>query len=91
VSSIVAEEEFEAQRWYQILQDHKVSVWYTAPTAIRMLMKAGVELTRGYDLSQLRFIASVGEPLNPEAVVWVKPLLSILSMITGGRPKPAVS
>jgi acetyl-CoA synthetase len=70
VTSIVAEEEFEAQRWYQILQDHKVSVWYTAPTAIRMLMKAGVEMARGYDLSQLRFIASVGEPLNPEAVVW---------------------
>jgi acetyl-CoA synthetase len=52
------------------LQDQKVTVWYTAPTAIRMLMKAGAELPRKFDLSRLRFLASVGEPLNPEAVVW---------------------
>jgi len=47
-----------------------VSVWYTAPTAIRMLMKAGAALARRFDLSALRFVASVGEPLNPEAVWW---------------------
>ncbi len=47
-----------------------MTVWYTAPTAIRMLMRAGVELARSFDLSSLRFVASVGEPLNPEAVVW---------------------
>ena len=47
-----------------------MTVWYTAPTAIRMLMKAGAELAREYDFRSLRFIASVGEPLNPEAVVW---------------------
>jgi len=70
VTMIVDEAEFDAQRWYGILQDEKVSVWYTAPTAIRMLMKAGYELLKGYDLSSLRFMASVGEPLNPEAVVW---------------------
>ena len=70
ITSIVDEEEFDADRWYTILQDQGVTVWYTAPTAIRMLMKLGAEATKGYDLSDLRFIASVGEPLNPEAVVW---------------------
>jgi acetyl-CoA synthetase len=66
----VDEGDFEVQRWYGILQDQKVSVWYTAPTAIRMLMKAGSELARGYNFDALRFLGSVGEPLNPEAVVW---------------------
>lgn len=70
VTMIVDEAEFEAERWYRILQDQQVSVWYTAPTAIRMLMKAGSDIRRQYDLSALHFIASVGEPLNPEAVVW---------------------
>jgi acetyl-CoA synthetase len=72
ITSIIDEEEFDAPRWYQILQDQKVSVWYTAPTAIRMLMKTGTEIIRDYDLSRLRFLASVGEPLNAEAVVWSK-------------------
>ncbi len=62
--------DFEARRWYQILADHRVTVWYTAPTAIRMLMRYGDELPAKYDLSALRFVASVGEALNPEAVVW---------------------
>jgi len=62
--------DFEARRWYQILAEQRVSVWYSAPTAIRMLMRYGPELPASYDLSALRFIASVGEPLNPEAVVW---------------------
>jgi acetyl-CoA synthetase len=70
VTMIVDEAEFDAERWYSILQNQKVNVWYTAPTAIRMLMKAGEEIARKYDLSALRFLASVGEPLNPEAVVW---------------------
>jgi acetyl-CoA synthetase len=70
VSSIVDEADFEAERWYRILQDHRVSIWYTAPTAIRMLMKSGTDLVRKFDLRRLRFLASVGEPLNPEAVVW---------------------
>jgi len=70
VTSIVDEAEFDAERWYRILQAERVDVWYTAPTAVRMLMKAGAELARPYDLSRLRFIASVGEPLNPEAVRW---------------------
>jgi len=62
--------DFDARRWYQMLADHKVTVWYTAPTAIRMLMRYGPELPASYDLSALRFIASVGEPLNPDAVIW---------------------
>ena len=67
---IVDQAEFDAERWYRILQEQKVTVWYTAPTAIRMLMKVGAEITKRYDLSKLRLMASVGEPLNPEAVVW---------------------
>ncbi len=67
---VVDEAEFDPERWYRILSAERVNVWYTAPTAIRMLMKAGSEMTRDYDLSALRFLASVGEPLNPEAVVW---------------------
>ena len=70
LTSIVDEADFDAERWYRIIADEKVTVWYTAPTAIRMLMKAGTELARKYDLGSLRFLGSVGEPLNPEAVVW---------------------
>ncbi|HET7847267.1 MAG TPA: acetate--CoA ligase, partial [Acidimicrobiia bacterium] len=70
VTCVVDEGDFEADRWYRIIQDEAVNVWYTAPTAVRMLMKVGAEVAREYDLSSLRFVASVGEPLNPEAVVW---------------------
>ncbi|KHT62983.1 acetyl-CoA synthetase [Photobacterium gaetbulicola] len=70
VTMIVDEAEFDAERWYKILQDQHVTVWYTAPTAIRMLMKAGDTLPSQFDLTALRFMASVGEPLNPEAVEW---------------------
>jgi len=70
VTMIVDEAEFDAEHWYSVLQDQKVTVWYTAPTAIRMLMRLGNEIVRKYDLSSLRFISSVGEPLNPEAVIW---------------------
>ena len=70
VTSIVDEAEFDAERWYGLLEEHRVTVWYTAPTAIRMMMKLGADLVRKRDLRALRFLASVGEPLNPEAVVW---------------------
>jgi acetyl-CoA synthetase len=70
VTMIVDQAEFDAERWYRILQDQKVTVWYTAPTAIRMLMKTGADFAKQFDLSKLRLMASVGEPLNPEAVVW---------------------
>jgi acetyl-CoA synthetase len=70
VTAIVDEDEFDADRWYRILEEQRVSVWYTAPTALRMLKKAGSERAAAHDLSALRFIASVGEPLNPEVVAW---------------------
>ncbi len=70
VTSIVDEAEFDATRWYRLLEEQEVSVWYTAPTAIRRLMKMGEEPVRGRGLGKLRFLASVGEPLNPEAVRW---------------------
>ena len=70
VTMIVDEADFDPERWYRILDEQKVDIWYTAPTAIRMLMKAGPELARGRNFSRLRFMASVGEPLNPEGVVW---------------------
>jgi acetyl-CoA synthetase len=70
VTNVVVEAEFDAQTWYAILERERVTVWYTAPTAIRMMMKLGADAVKGYDLSALRFMASVGEPLNPEGVVW---------------------
>jgi acetyl-CoA synthetase len=71
VTSIIDESEFDAQRWYDILEQENVSVWYTAPTAIRMMMKMGSEQLTKHHFPNLRFIASVGEPLNPEAVWWI--------------------
>jgi acetyl-CoA synthetase len=70
VTMIVDEADFDAQRWYEILESERVAVWYTAPTAIRMLMKTGAEVAREHEFPALRFLASVGEPLNPEGVVW---------------------
>ena len=70
VTCLVDEAELDADRWYGILQDQRVTVWYTAPTALRMLMRVGTAVAHEYDLAALRFIASVGEPLNPEIVLW---------------------
>ena len=67
---VTAAREFHAKRWLRILSEQRVTVWYTAPTALRMMMRHGPDLACGYDLSALRFVASVGEPLNPEVVVW---------------------
>jgi len=61
---------FKPDVWYNIIQKYRVTVWYTAPTAIRMLMAAGNDLPDKYDLSSLRHLCSVGEPLNPEGVKW---------------------
>jgi acetyl-CoA synthetase len=72
VTSVVVEADFDAESWYQVLQDHRVSVWYTAPTALRMLMRAGADLPAEHDLSALRLVASVGEPLNAEVVLWAQ-------------------
>ena len=60
----------DAGRFWKMIQDHKVSVFYTAPTAIRSLIKAGADLPKKYDLSTLRILGSVGEPINPEAWMW---------------------
>jgi acetyl-CoA synthetase len=70
VTQVVYEGGFRARKWYEIVRRYGVTVWYTAPTAVRMLMKQGADLPKSFDLSSLRYIASVGEPLNPEAVVW---------------------
>jgi acetyl-CoA synthetase len=70
VTQCVLDAGFTSARWYQFIQDNRVTVWYSAPTAIRSLMRDGGDLARQYDLSSLRHLASVGEPLNAEAVVW---------------------
>ncbi|MBI2487933.1 MAG: acetate--CoA ligase [Deltaproteobacteria bacterium] len=77
ITNIVDEADFDAERWYSILEKQKVSIWYTAPTAIRMLMRMNIKPTEKYDLSQLRLIHSVGEPLNPEAVIWGQRVLGL--------------
>ncbi len=60
----------DAGRFWKMIQDHKVTTFYTAPTAIRSLIKLGGELPKQYDLSSLRLLGSVGEPINPEAWMW---------------------
>ncbi len=77
VTSIVDEADFDAERWYRILQDERVDVFYTAPTALRMLQRAGTELSRDFDLSHLRLVASVGEPLDPELVLWAREVFEV--------------
>ncbi|MDP2362166.1 MAG: AMP-binding protein, partial [Ignavibacteria bacterium] len=63
---------FKAETWYKFIEKHKITVWYSAPTAIRALMKEGTEAVKKHNLSSLRHLASVGEPLNAEAVIWSK-------------------
>lgn len=70
ISQVVYEGGFSASHWYSVIEKYKVTVWYTAPTAIRMLMKAGEKVISRYNLKSLRYMCSVGEPLNPEAVTW---------------------
>ncbi len=73
----------EKGRWWKIIQDHKVTVFYTAPTAIRSFMKQGREIPDGFDLSSLRILGSVGEPINPEAYIWYR-------QVIGGDRTPVV-
>ena len=70
ITNLVYEGGFGAGRWYDAVERHGVTVWYTAPTAIRMLMKAGTDVAHQRNLSSLRYVMSVGEPLNPEGVLW---------------------
>ena len=69
-TQVVVDAGFSSDRWYETIEKHRVTVWYTAPTAIRMLMRDGLEPVKRHDLSSLRHMCSVGEPLNPEAVRW---------------------
>ena len=77
VTNIVDEDEFDAVRWYSILEEHKVTVWYTSPTAIRRLMRMNIDPRKQYKLDNLRLILSVGEPLHAEAVRWVQKTLQV--------------
>jgi acetyl-CoA synthetase len=70
MTQVVLDAGFNAERWYRFIEKHRVTVWYSAPTAIRLLMREGMDLVRRFDLSSLRHLASVGEPLNAEVVVW---------------------
>ncbi len=72
VTQCVLDAGFKADTWYKFIQDHQITVWYSAPTAIRSLMKEGKAVVDKYDLSCLRHLCSVGEPLNAEAVLWSK-------------------
>ena len=72
ITQCVLDSGFKAESWYQFIKDHNVTMWYSAPTAIRSLMKEGTELVKKYNLTSLRHMCSVGEPLNAEAVIWSK-------------------
>lgn len=69
-TQVILDSGFSSAKWYQFIEKHKVTVWYTAPTAIRLLMKDGTDAVKKHDLSCLRHLISVGEPLNAEAVIW---------------------
>ncbi|MGE5578246.1 MAG: acetate--CoA ligase [Syntrophothermus sp.] len=69
-TQVVYEGRFDPDRWYALIEKNKVTVWYTAPTPLRLLMKAGDELAKRYNLKSLRHILSVGEPLHPEVIRW---------------------
>ncbi|MEQ6899894.1 acetate--CoA ligase [Nocardioides sp. YIM 152588] len=73
----------ERGRWWKIVQDYKVTIFYTAPTAIRSFMKQGREVPDSFDMSSLRILGSVGEPINPEAYVWYRHVI-------GGDRTPVV-
>jgi acetyl-CoA synthetase len=72
VTQVVLDAGFSTERWYSLIQKHRITVWYSAPTAIRLLMREGAAVAHKYDLSSLRHLCSVGEPLNAEAVLWSK-------------------
>jgi acetyl-CoA synthetase len=77
VTQCVLDAGFKAETWYKFIEKHKISMWYSAPTAIRALMKEGNEVVKKFDLSSLRHLASVGEPLNAEAVIWSKEVFGL--------------
>jgi len=77
VTSVVIGGRFDPDRWFETIQKYKVSMWYSAPTAYRMLMSAGESIPAKYNLKSLRHICSVGEPLNPEALKWIRTITGL--------------
>ncbi|MBU9723585.1 MULTISPECIES: acetate--CoA ligase [Bacillaceae] len=77
VTNVVRGGRFSPDDWYQTLENYEVTVWYSAPTAFRMLMGAGEKILEKYKLSNLRHVLSVGEPLNPEVVKWGKEVMNL--------------
>ncbi len=77
VTSIIDEADFDAERWYRIIEQFRIDVLYTAPTAIRMLQRLGRDVASTYDLGSLRLVASVGEPLDAEAVAWCEEVFAV--------------
>ncbi|WP_243291048.1 acetate--CoA ligase [Bacillus sp. FJAT-47783] len=69
-SNVIVGGRFSPEYWYETLEKYGVTIWYSAPTAFRMLMGAGDEIVKKYDMKSLRHILSVGEPLNPEVIRW---------------------
>jgi len=70
VSNVIRGGRFNPEKWYATIEDLKITIWYSAPTAFRLLMAAGEDVPKKFDLSSLRYICSVGEPLNPEVIRW---------------------
>ncbi len=70
ITQAVLDSGFQTERWYKFIEKHRITVWYSAPTAIRLLMREGLDTVSKFDLSSLRHLCSVGEPLNAEAVHW---------------------
>ncbi len=77
VTNCIAGGRFSPEAWYGMIEEFKVTIWYTAPTALRMLMSAGDDIVEKYDLSSLKSILSVGEPLNPEVIKWAKDVFGL--------------
>jgi acetyl-CoA synthetase len=71
-TSVIYGGEFQAEKWYAVLEKYRVSIWYTTPTSLRKLIAAGDNLMHNYNLTSLRHILSVGEPLNPMVIRWVQ-------------------
>ncbi|MCP4574093.1 MAG: AMP-binding protein [bacterium] len=72
ITQVALDASFDAPSWYRFIQKYKVTVWYTVPTVLRLLKRDGAGLTRRFDLSSLRHVCSVGEPLSPDAVAWAQ-------------------
>jgi len=90
-TQVVLDAGFSSDRWYETIEKHRVTVWYTAPTAIRMLMKDGIEPVKRRNLTSLRHMCSVGEPLNPRPCAGATRRSASGSTTRSGRPKPAPS